>query len=338
MSTTTAAPPEGPAPAPEIGAELTLREGGERSLQVLAGATPELVLAHAAAIAGPLKDLVEQQKLDVDMGGGRKHVEVGAWQALGHLLGALGGKPVTAHTVWIKPFTLPDGTTPRTSYHVKETRKKWGGPKGQRVVENESVFEYDVDGYDWQALVEIRTPDGDVVGAAQGMCSRTEHTWATRSDTNLSAMAETRATSRAFRAALGWIMHLAGYNATPAEEMSRDGEREAAPPAAPASQHPYGPPASEKQIESTKGAIAYVLEGIEADDPRVAELLAKLEADTVYLSNAVMRALAFLARALREQTQATIEAGDAPPPEAQVVSQAQADLDAEAAAAAERGQ
>lgn len=71
----------------------------------------------------------------------------------------------------------------------------------------------------WEARVEARTLGGQLVGAAEAQCDRGEKTWKTRDEYALRAMAQTRATSRALRGPLGFIVTLAGYEATGAEEM-----------------------------------------------------------------------------------------------------------------------
>jgi hypothetical protein len=71
----------------------------------------------------------------------------------------------------------------------------------------------------WEARVEARTRDGSLVGAAEAECLRSEKTWKTRDDYALRSMAQTRATSKALRQPLGFVMQLAGFNPTPAEEM-----------------------------------------------------------------------------------------------------------------------
>lgn len=73
--------------------------------------------------------------------------------------------------------------------------------------------------YGWEARVVAKTRDGAVVGAAESMCTRSERTWANRDDFALRGMAESRATSRALRKPLGFVMKLAGLEATAAEEM-----------------------------------------------------------------------------------------------------------------------
>lgn len=85
----------------------------------------------------------------------------------------------------------------------------WSRPVGERGEH----------GHDWEARVEVRTLDGRTLSAAEAMCARKERTWARRDDYALRSMAQTRATSKALRIPLGFIVTLAGYQATPAEEM-----------------------------------------------------------------------------------------------------------------------
>ncbi len=72
----------------------------------------------------------------------------------------------------------------------------------------------------WEARVEARTKSGEVVGAAEAECLRHERTWKGRDDYALRSMAQTRAVSKALRLPLGFVMQLAGFNPTPAEEMA----------------------------------------------------------------------------------------------------------------------
>jgi hypothetical protein len=73
------------------------------------------------------------------------------------------------------------------------------------------------DGY--VARVEIRTLDERTIACAEGECARDEDTWKDRQKHALRAMAETRATSRAFRGPLEQIFVLAGFQPTSFEEM-----------------------------------------------------------------------------------------------------------------------
>ncbi len=74
----------------------------------------------------------------------------------------------------------------------------------------------------WEARVEARTKNGEIVGAAEAQCDRSERMWANRDEYALRSMAQTRATSKALRQPLGFVMTLAGFDATPAEEMPRE--------------------------------------------------------------------------------------------------------------------
>ncbi len=71
----------------------------------------------------------------------------------------------------------------------------------------------------WEARVDAVTRDGAVVGSAESQCTRAERIWAGRDDFALRSMAQTRAMSKALRMPLGFIVVLAGFEATPADEM-----------------------------------------------------------------------------------------------------------------------
>lgn len=71
----------------------------------------------------------------------------------------------------------------------------------------------------YEAQVDLVNKDGLCVGRGFSMCTRKEKMWANRDDFAIHAMAQTRATGRAFRNRYGQIAKLAGYSATPYEEM-----------------------------------------------------------------------------------------------------------------------
>lgn len=71
----------------------------------------------------------------------------------------------------------------------------------------------------WEARVTAQTRSGEIVGAAEAMCSRKEGSWKNRDDYAIRSMAQTRAVSKALRHPLGFIMTLAGYEATPEAEV-----------------------------------------------------------------------------------------------------------------------
>lgn len=70
----------------------------------------------------------------------------------------------------------------------------------------------------YRAEVElVRFKDGSVVGAGVGICSDKEKS-DRRDEYAIASMAQTRAISRAYRNGFGWLMKMAGYETTPAEE------------------------------------------------------------------------------------------------------------------------
>jgi hypothetical protein len=76
----------------------------------------------------------------------------------------------------------------------------------------------------WEARVEARTREGQVVGAAEAECRRSERMWAKRDSYALRSMSQTRATSKALRGPLGFVVTLAGFEATPEAEIPPDEE------------------------------------------------------------------------------------------------------------------
>lgn len=212
---------------------------------MIRGEEPAEIIGKATQIANALKDLIDAQSMAVDVGGRKKHVEVSGWQACGTMLGALGGQPLHAETVWSRPARDPDtGELLKHDYRARSfhSKKQGGGVK----------WEGDVTGHDWEARVEIKTAAGVVVGAAEALCSRGEPSWAERPDPAVKSMAETRAESRAYRRAIGWIVSMAGYNPTPAEEMpGGNGGVQGDAPDLP----PWAQPASDELQKVAKRAI-----------------------------------------------------------------------------------
>jgi hypothetical protein len=117
------------------------------------------------------------------------------------------------------------------------------------VVSTERVTE-PAEGY--KARVEARTADGRVVGAGEALCTRAERTWKSRDEFALMAMAQTRATSRALRNPLGFVVKMAGYETAGAEEM---------PPPETAT-----PSVAPEALRSDVGALLVVKEGKSVDE------------------------------------------------------------------------
>jgi hypothetical protein len=71
---------------------------------------------------------------------------------------------------------------------------------------------------------------------AYGICASDESNWRGKPEFQLASMAQTRAAGKVLRLLLGWIVTLAGYEPTPAEEMTHD----PTPPSTPTPTAPQG--------------------------------------------------------------------------------------------------
>ena len=87
-----------------------------------------------------------------------------------------------------------------------------------KTVETKSVDFDGVRGFEARAVViDIRT--GMEISAADSMCLSDEPNWSKKPLFQLRSMAQTRACAKALRNVLAWVVVLAGYKPTPAEEM-----------------------------------------------------------------------------------------------------------------------
>lgn len=71
----------------------------------------------------------------------------------------------------------------------------------------------------YRAQVELRRVTGEVIGGGIAICSNKEKGKQFFDEYAVASMAQTRAVSKAYRNAFGWLMKLAGYEATPVEEI-----------------------------------------------------------------------------------------------------------------------
>jgi hypothetical protein len=93
----------------------------------------------------------------------------------------------------------------------------------------EEIKHVEIDGVGgWEATVNAQTRHGEIIGRASALCMRNEGQWRMRDEYALQSMAQTRATGKALRLPLGFVMQIAGYDATPAEEMRAAAKQEVA--------------------------------------------------------------------------------------------------------------
>lgn len=150
----------------------------------------------------------------------------------------------------------------------------------------------------WEATVEARTLDGRVVGRADAMCSGRESRgpWSGATDQARRSMAQTRATSKALKSVLGFVVTLAGYESTPAEEMGHAADDTPR----------WGPSSDSATNQQAGNAIVYLgtlmAEGLnEPLDPQAFAL--EVINHFGYLPKAAIDAVLILARLVRALTE-----------------------------------
>lgn len=73
--------------------------------------------------------------------------------------------------------------------------------------------------YKYQAEVTLRDKHNNVVGSGMAICTNREKGKTKFDEYAVASMAQTRAVGKAFRMKIGWLLKIAGYETTPAEEM-----------------------------------------------------------------------------------------------------------------------
>jgi hypothetical protein len=72
----------------------------------------------------------------------------------------------------------------------------------------------------YEARAVVKTSDGREIGASEGMCLDNERNWSGKPSYALRSMSQTRACAKALRSVFSHIVVLAGFQASPAEEMT----------------------------------------------------------------------------------------------------------------------
>ena len=87
-----------------------------------------------------------------------------------------------------------------------------------KVTETKFVEFGEVKGFEAKAVV-INVATGMEISGAEAMCLNDEPNWKKKPLFQLKSMAQTRASAKALRNVFAWVVVLAGYKPTPAEEM-----------------------------------------------------------------------------------------------------------------------
>lgn len=75
----------------------------------------------------------------------------------------------------------------------------------------------------WSCTAKIYDKSNNMVGVGFALCSNKEGSKKSFDEYAILSMAQTRAIGKAYRNKIGWVMKLAGYEATPKEEMDSVG-------------------------------------------------------------------------------------------------------------------
>jgi hypothetical protein len=184
-----------------MGGEITRLAGSTGELNVLG--KPKEVLKHVTEVSNLLMQVVEKQKLYQDIGGSR-HIEVPAWQFAGHFFG------ITARITYCEPYI--DDITGAAGFKAKADALKNGVvvSSGEALCLNNEANWSDRPEYEWKNVAGIgrtKVPTGEMIKVPSFQ---------------LMSMAQTRAIGKVLSNVLRFVAVLAGFAATPAEEMTGD--------------------------------------------------------------------------------------------------------------------
>lgn len=172
-------------------------------------------IKSATIVANILKNIIEKQKLYTVIKG-RKYVNVEGWVTLGSMLGVFADVVRCDVEKEIKQIYLVKRKINDKEFTLK-TYKPIETDEVLDVTEREVI----------RAKAEVQLKhlrSGEVLGRAVAYCSNEEQGKQDFDEFKIASMAQTRATGKAFRLLVSWVMSLAGYEPTPAEEMENNEE------------------------------------------------------------------------------------------------------------------
>jgi hypothetical protein len=144
--------------------------------------------------------------------------------------------------------------------------------------------------FGYTASYKAQTLAGAVVGGGEADCKRTETKWAVKDDHALKSMAQTRAQSKSLKAPLSFIVAMAGYEPTPAEEMDMVEFGSGY-------DRTYGPAMDSRDFEKLARAITFMVE--DAQTAMFVKNTIEKESGG-YIPRIVYRALVHTAKAARD--------------------------------------
>jgi hypothetical protein len=163
---------------------LAIVERPEKLDALAVSRSPDIVLKEAQRAAKALSKVIEGKPKKLVFNG-KTYLQFEDWQTLGRFYGV----------------TAACSTT--------------------KYVEYDGESDFKVRGFEARADA-LLVSSNQVISSAEAMCLNDEFNWSGKPLFQLKSMAQTRACAKALRNVLAWVVVLAGYAPTPAEEM--DGE------------------------------------------------------------------------------------------------------------------
>jgi hypothetical protein len=302
----------------------------ERTPALFPGATPEAIIGVAAEAAAQFSDVVKKQRMFKRIGE-NDHVQIEAWQTIGALTGVLADDGRVTEIPW--PTTIGElddepplaGLEPRGDKNRPEWQAWNEADKTRRAWEHHrDLLRARALGKAYGFKAAFRAAKGGVpVGWGEGRCTRSEASKVNQEDYALASMAQTRAQSRALGAPLKFVVKLAGYETTPAEELDGTSASSSAPngAAVPPTAAPWGPLADDEQENEAARSVRSILEALAGrlDNPdtpaQFVLALGQMFHGVPEASVVTLRGLAKLVAKLSAPRDASSENAPPPPPQ-----------------------
>ena len=248
-----------------------LERAPDHDVAIFAGATADEILAVAADTANKFSDVVKQRRMFKRIGD-NDHIQIEAWQTIGALTGVVAPDGEVEQLDW--PALEPVGEEPPVPGREPRNRDTPEWAEWKQADKARSAWELH------RAMLAARavgrafgfkakftaTKNGMPVGWGEGRCTRGEASKVGQEDFALSSMAQTRAQSRALGAPLKFVVKLAGYETTPAEELDGAVPGSSAPAAADgAPAPPWGPVADDDAMNAGAKFVELIAHDVKVD-------------------------------------------------------------------------
>jgi hypothetical protein len=247
-----------------------LERAHDPDVALFPGVTADEILAGATDVANKFSDVIKQRRMFRRIGD-NDHIQIEAWQTIGALTGVLADDGQVEQLPW--PAIEPLGEAPPAPGREPRNRDTPEYREWEAVDAAYSAWELQRDmlaararGLAFGFVARFRVvKNGVAVGWGEGRCTRGEASKVSQPDYALSSMAQTRAQSRALGAPLKFVVKLAGYETTPAEEL--DGATGSSAPAAAdgAPAPPWGPVADDEAMNAGAKSVEAIADGVKVD-------------------------------------------------------------------------